>query len=526
MKKLADMSIRKKLFGGILIILTANFLLLVLLGSTLFQSFYESNKVRELRRDADQLKQSYLENTLQSWEDLYSQIFTAENRNSVVSIFRLEGDSTEPDILYHSRMSTTVRLITAPFSQTEPKPKQPEAAGSDIEIRQIFVPNVDAALLAELLASPEQQTVLSPVDAADVHGKSRITLLSRLDDGLYLMMETPKEYIAATADLAVQYAAFVSIGVLFVGALGIYYLSGRFTKPIREMDAVAQKIAELDFSADCRVGSGDEIGALGASINHMSNALQSNMERLVVANQMLQDDLTRQQETDRIRRQFISDVSHDFKTPLTLMVSYAEAIREAKDPTLVTEFCDIIADEGNRLSRMVGRLLKLSRLESGMETLEKSVFSLNQLLEDTIRAQSLPLGEKRLAVVRNFCGETIVEADYQKLEQVAANLMENAVKYSPAGGKIRLSTCLLADGQCEISFWNEGAGIQDSELENIFISFYRGDKARDLRGQSYGLGLAIVNTILALHGQQCRAQNVDGGICFSFAMPVANLPED
>lgn len=541
MRLIHNMSIRKKLFASMLVILLVNFLLLVLLGGTLFQAFYEGNKVYELKKTSQRLVDMYRENTQQSWEELYDNIFTAEDRNSQVVIFHL-GDNKDLDILYHSRMrnaTTAIRVVQAAGSQPPSHSPVDSQGGSPADdtgddrtpqtepilmvAPPIFYPAISPESIDQLPELGIDGTIINTGD--DQRGNNRISIITQLDDGLYLLLDTPKDYIASTAELAVRYSAVISIVVLFAGALALYYLAGKFTKPIVEIDSVAQKIAQMDFSSSCPAQSGGEIGSLAASINDMSAALQDNMNKLVTANQVLQNDLTLQQETDRMRRQFISDVSHDFKTPLTLIVSYAEAIRDQKVPERNREFCDIIAGEGNRLSRLVERLLRLSRLESGMDGLELSVFSLNQLLDDCVRSMHLLIEQKNITLRKQYCGATILEADYQKVEQVIANLLENAVKYSPKNGRITIATQLAEEGLCRISVENDGSQIDPHELENIFISFYRADPTRERSCQSYGLGLAIVKTIVDLHGQQCVAENTPTGVCFSFTMPVAVLDD-
>lgn len=522
---ISSMSIRKKLFAMILVILTINFLLLVLLGSTLFQSFYEGNKIRELRSTTSDITKIYSQNTTQSWESFYSEIDSVERRNNEVVIYKLAEEAPDSlEILYHSRMRNSFEAV-----RIEPLDKKTDSNDSvesdkDEENLRIALRLSPPALVP--LYSRDMITQMTALEIGDLSvntdhfGRgSRISIVSRLDEEVFLVMDTPREYITETADLAVKYSAFVSIAVLFVGAVIIYWLSGRFTKPIREIDAVAQQIATLDFSASCKVKGGDELGALASSINHMSDELQKSIS-------VLQDDLAHQQETDRMRRQFVSDVSHDFKTPLTLMISYAEAIRSGKEPDKTGEFCDIITDEGNRLSRMVGRLLELSRLESGTVTLEAAPFSLNQLLDDTLRSMQLAVEGKRLSVTRHYSDEIIVNADYNKLCQVAYNLLDNAVKYTPEGGSVELVTRQLEGDLCEVNVINSGSHIDEAELDSIFASFYRADRSRERAQQSYGLGLAIVKTIVELHGQHCTACNTDDGVCFSFALPTLLLEDD
>lgn len=559
MKRLNNLSLRQKLFAVILLVLLANFVLLVLLGSTLFQAFYENNKLRELKRTANKISSVYSELGGSS-ELLYEQLSGIENRNNEAVIFQLGDDDRPTEIIYHSRLRVIdmAKLQASQSSQAVEFPSwqnaDPAAGTTPVEggipvaddtpntdsktgegappanenndrtTHQSYRVQVVPALSP--LPSSEQVDRLPALAQGELitnvesgFGGNHISIAMRLDDETFLVIDTPRAYITETAELAVRYSAFVSIGVLLVGAAAIYWLSGRFTRPISEMERVAQQIARLDFSASCPVLGNDELGALGASINHMSSELQRSIG-------VLEDDLKRQQETDRMRRRFISDVSHDFKTPLTLIISYAEAIRDGREPEHTAEYCDIITDEGNRLSQLVGRLLRLSRLESGMDTPQPTPFSLNQLLDDTVRTMRLPARQKQLEFTQNTCGEVIVNADYQMLCLVVQNLVENAVKYTRPGGKITLTTRLIPEGLCEVAIHNEGDPLSKEALERIFISFYRADDARERDGDSYGLGLAIVQTILLLHNSRCIAENTDDGVCFRFCLPTVSLDDN
>lgn len=534
MKCLYNMGLRKKLFVMMLAILLVCFVLITLLGNTFFCSFYESSKIGELKKTANQLYSSYNRNTEQSWQDLYDSIFSAENRNSTVVIFRLPKEHENSlEIVYHSRLRKMEIVEPSAPSPSLIIPLEPSTKIDDYTANITgrlgppnFIPAFNRSLLDRL---PSLEIGESITDIYLNHQQKtdggKIVLMCRLDNENYLMMETSREYINSVADLAVQYTAVVSLVVFFVGLLAIYYFSGRFTQPISEMEAVAKKISQLDFSDCCIVRSGDELGRLAGSINDMSQKLQSNVDRLVAANDVLKDDLARQQETDQMRRQFITDVSHDFKTPLTLMTSYAEAIRDMykEDSPELEEYCNIIVDEGNKLSAMVGKLLKLSRLESGMDTPEFTVFSLNELLDDTIRAHRLLCQKKSLTVTKQYCGEVIVNADYHNIELVVANLFDNAVKYTPENGLIRIVTSTTEQNLCQITIENSGQKIDEQELDRIFTSFYRADRSRDHSANSYGLGLAIVGTILEQHHQTCKARNTPNGVAFQFTLPIVEL---
>jgi signal transduction histidine kinase len=311
---------------------------------------------------------------------------------------------------------------------------------------------------------------------------------------------------------------YISIFTFLIGALFIYFIADHTTKPIREIQKIADKISNLDFSYRCNVLSKDEIGLLSVSINNMAGKLEDFVSQLMVANEKLKDDLTRQEKTDQMRKQFIANVSHDFKTPLTLIMSYSEALLDMKDmdENTKTEYLNIIINEGNKMSEFVQELLKLSQLESGMIKLEKSNFSLNEIINDTVRKNKIIAEQKNLTVEKYISDNSIVFADYYRINQVFQNLYENAVKYAINDGIVRVTTSSDND-KCIVKVFNTGKSISAEDLENIFISFYRSDKSRKNMG-SYGLGLAIVKVIMDMHGENFGVQIIDDGVEFWFEL--------
>lgn len=558
--------IRKKLFVFLLIILGLNVAILLSMGSTLFRAFYLHNKTEELKTSAKRIQNAYNEDP----ENLFEVVNSVENRNSIVFLLRLdeegeiqiqyftrsrypssEADDGEPtlelpDTQGAGEQNDPQRERTEHQNQNETGKEengaQQEAAGENepsltedplLDLGEaksfsfgrrdfwgMLPPVPDKELLKKIPFGEDEMYINDNSERPVDH----ISLITRLDDTFYLYLETPKEYIKSTADLAVRYTAYLSIGILLAGVVLLYFLAGRFTRPIRDIQTVADKISSMDFSETCQIHSNDELGALSESINNMAHELEANIDKLIEANNVLQMDLERQQQTDRMRRQFIANVSHDFKTPLTLIISYAEAILDSKDAKEQKDFCKVILDEGNKLSSMVVSLLRLSQLESGMQKLEPSIFCLDEILDTVVKSHRILTDQRHLKVEQVYGGECIVEADYPKIEQVVANLYENAIKYAPEGGKIRIRTD-RQDGKWKISVENEGEKIPPEEIENLFISFYRADKSRHRDAQSYGLGLAIVKAIVELHGEKCGCENLEDGVRFWFTLSEVSLDE-
>jgi signal transduction histidine kinase len=295
------------------------------------------------------------------------------------------------------------------------------------------------------------------------------------------------------------------------GAAIIYVIADKTTKPIRQIQQTADKIANLNFSQRCDLLSKDEMGLLSLSINNMADKLQEYVAKL-------KDDLIKQEKSDKMTKQLIANVSHDFKTPLTLIMSYSEALLDMDDidEETKTDYLNIIINEGRKMSEFVQELLKLSQLEGGIIKLEKSNFSINEIIKTTLKKNSIIADEKNLKVEQDLPDDCIVFADYFRIEQVFQNLFENAIKYCSHGGTVRVST-LVNENKCRIKVFNTGKHIEDEDMDNIFLSFYRADKSRKNMG-SYGLGLAIVKAVMDMHGEKYGAENADGGVEFWFEL--------
>lgn len=307
--------IRRKLFTAVLMILICNAVVLLFMGSTLFEVFYMNSKVANLKDAAKRIRQAYEGNS----ETFYDEISSIENENALVALFMVEEDGKIAEI-YRSRPQKMEELE-----------RELERFPPFLKEKHRHYEEMQGRLRARLLETGEDSLIeLGKSDRQEEPWDNSISLSCKLDDGLYLYIYTPRDYIRSTAELAVKYTALLSIGILLAGSVLIYLLAARMTRPLNEIRTVAGKIAQMDFSQKCRVHGGDEIAQIAGSINDMSEQLEAGIEKLVEANEVLQNDLLRQQQTDRMRQQFVASVSHDFKTPITLMVSRVCLYRKAR----------------------------------------------------------------------------------------------------------------------------------------------------------------------------------------------------
>ncbi len=493
-------SLKNKLFMVILCVLIFNVILSLILGTTLFDKLYTNDKINSLKSGVDEIKSSYETKDL---DQLVSTITRQENQNISICIFSLDTSTGNGEVEYYSRQKY---FSQSPFEK-------------DILhlIDRLWNDN------AFLDLSNKNYYIINDVNN---HFDNNITILSKIDSSNYIIVQTPIKFIKDLSMMAIKYSLYISIFTLLIGAILIYFIADKATKPIRQLQIIADKISNLNFMDRCNILTNDEIGLLSKSINNMSEKLQDFVSQLMVANEKLKDDLTRQEKTDQMRKQFIANVSHDFKTPLTLIMSYSEALLDINniDEETKRDYLNIIISEGDKMSVFVQELLKLSQLESGMIELTKSNFSINEIINDTIQKSKIITESKGIYVDKNISDNFIVFADYYRIEQVFQNLFENAIKYTLSNGKIIISTN-KNNNKCLIKIFNEGNFISDEDLDSLFISFYRADKSRKNMG-SYGLGLAIVKAIMDMHGENYGCKNIDGGVEFFFELELANFDMD
>lgn len=357
-------------------------------------------------------------------------------------------------------------------------------------------------------------------------GEEFLCLVGRLEkDGDYMVARIPFTYLEQNTNFNMVFL-LISGGITLVFCTILAFLISRhFTRPLIAMGGMANAMAELDFSKKYEGTAKDEIGQLGQSINRLSEHLEQAIDELRQSNDQLACEIREKEKIDEMRREFIINVSHELKTPIALIQGYAEGLREgiAETPEDREYYCTTITDEAARMNKMVMQLLSLSKLELGREQPALTDLELDELLADAVSKTALLADAKELTVQRMPSGLTI-RSDFGLLEQVVGNYLTNAIRYTPAGGHIRLSAERGADG-VTIRVMNEGEGVPEAELPLIWEKFYRTDKARSRESGGTGVGLSIVKATAELLGGACGACNVPGGMEFWFLVREKE-PED
>lgn len=335
------------------------------------------------------------------------------------------------------------------------------------------------------------------------------------DHTLYLF--TAVAPIKESASLANTLALITGSFALLVGSILALLFTNWFSRPIIELKKIAGLMTHLDFSCKYTDSRKDEVGELGRSINILSDQLHHAISGLETANNRLKKDIEREQKLEVMRKNFISNVSHELKTPLALIQGYAEGLRSniVHNKQKRNVYCRIIIDEAMKMDRLIRDLLDISQLDSGQFSIRFQPINIFQLIERIIE-KFKPIFKKEAV---NFSKEIdyreTVYGDPDRIEQVLVNYINNALCHMDKERIIKISIKNF-DSFIRIAVYNSGEPIPEEELENIWISFYKIDQARTRRNGETGLGLSIVRSILNLHKVAYGVYNRPKGVEFWF----------
>lgn len=345
-------------------------------------------------------------------------------------------------------------------------------------------------------------------------------LIGSLASSDYIILRVPLPAIEANIEYSRFFIAVTGILTLLISMIWTYIISTRWVKPIVKINSITNSMAHLDFSEKYVGKSQDEIGELGNNINSLSSQLESTIHQLQKTNARLEEEVKKGRQIDEMRQNLIANVSHDLKTPLAIIQGYAEGLREnIKESQEDREFyCSVIIEESERMNKLVRQILTLSQLEMGKLKPELESFDISSYINAIADKFSLILEEKNLTIT-NHVQRALVYADGSMLGQVLMNLMSNAVDHTIENGNI-IITSELFEKKIRISVFNEGNTIPEEELDKIWLTFYKVDKARTRKYGGTGIGLTIVKSIIDAHKNECGVYNNENGVTFWFELDI------
>ena len=346
-----------------------------------------------------------------------------------------------------------------------------------------------------------------------------VDMWGSLDDGSQFLLRSPVESMRESAAISNRFLLYIGSILMVVSILLIWYFAKRITEPIRELARLSDRMADLDFDAKYTSGGSNEIGELGENFNRMSEKLESTISELKKANNSLQKDIEQKDKLEKMRNEFLGNVSHELKTPIALIQGYAEGLKEGinDDPESTEFYCDVIIDEAGKMNRMVKNLLTLNQLEFGTDEVEFERFDIVKLVKGVIASCDILIQQVN-ANVDFIADETAyVWADEFKTEQVVRNYLTNAIHH--VGNEKRIEVKIVSmDGKVCVSVFNSGKPIPEEDVPKLWDKFYKVDKAHTREYGGNGIGLSIVKAIMESFHQGYGVKNYDNGVEFWFEL--------
>ena len=297
--------------------------------------------------------------------------------------------------------------------------------------------------------------------------------------------------------IQVIYVPFLLMLIISFALLGL--ISGKIMRPIKKINAVAEKYSTGNFDTPMDIHSNDEIGQLASTLEYMASELSK---------------------LDEYRRDFISNISHDFRSPLTSIKGYVEAIKDGTiPPEKQDKYLDIIINETKRLTKLTSSLLELNDYDTYGLWLVYKDFDIIRLINDAKHVFEGKCEEKQISLIFNyFTDHRMVHADKTKIQQVVYNLLDNAIKFTPVGKSIYI-TVTEKNGKIFVSVKDEGCGIPKDSLKKVWVRLYKADTSRGKDKQGTGLGLAITREIIKAHNENINVVSTEGvGSEFTFTL--------
>ncbi|MBQ2801243.1 MAG: two-component sensor histidine kinase [Lachnospiraceae bacterium] len=477
----------KKQFAGIFIGLMAGTIMLCWLLNTVFlQSYYINDKEKALLRAYKWLNESSI----------------------------LEGEEFE--IEFETICSTS--NIDALIVDGEGKQSISTVHDSKGLMMQLFDYLINRSNRGVVILQKEDNYTLQKVRDSRI-ASDFLEIWGYLGDGKIFIMRTPVESIKESVGIANRFLAYVGIIAIIISGCLIWFVSKKVTEPILELANISERMSELDFTAKYQVNGENEVALLGENINKLSATLEETISELKTANNELKSDIEKKERIDEMRKEFLSNVSHELKTPIALIQGYAEGLKECinDDEESKDFYCEVIMDEAGRMNDMVKKLLSLNQLEFGNEIVTMERFDIVGLISGIIQSLDILVKQKEVTINFNHHEPIYVWADEFKTEEVVRNYLSNALNHVANEKIIDVKICSNGD-LARISVFNTGKSIPEEALDKLWVKFYKVDKARTREYGGSGIGLSIVKAIMESFNREYGVVNYDNGVEFWFEL--------
>lgn len=482
-------SLKKRLFLTVCIVVLIIILFFIIVSKTILESFHYRAKVKDLLQINEQINSQ-----IESINEIeLEKLCIQKNLNIVIK----DGEN----IIYTDK----------------------EDFSTNLKNYNVINENIEYSIFnkSDILYSDEEKTIRKIQDKNN--GIEFVLIDSILKDGTKIYIRLPISMIEESVRISNSFIYVVAVITIVLGGIAILIISEKFTKPIEELNDITNKMTKLDFDKKFKVQENeDEINELGKNINNLSDRLKNTIKQLKKNNSELERDIEEKAKIDEMRKRFVSDVSHELKTPIALIQGYAEGLIENvnTDEENRNFYANVILDESNKMDKLVKRLLELLRLENEDTRFNDTNFDIVELIRGIIVNSNVMLEEKNIEVEFEEKNPIYVCADDFYIEQVVNNYFSNAIKnVEEIDGQKKIKVEIKKSeeqGKVRISVFNTGRNIDEEEIKRIWNRFYKIDESRQRSKGGSGIGLSLVKAVMNKYENQYGVENKENGVEFYF----------
>ena len=491
-------TISQKIVKMFILLMAGTMILCWFINRTFLTSFYAMNKRDTLLDVYEVLNQAVITNRIES-EEFYSAMETICDRGNLSVIILNETGNVAFSSTNDAEMFMLNRKILEYIYGFE------EQDGENHQ-RQIYQDNTLTILL-----NKNRRTNVEYMES-----------WGSLENGGHFLIRTPMESIQESVALSNQFLAYIGLFSVLVSTSVILIVTRRITKPIRELAQISKEMSELNFDVKYQEGGTCEVDELGENMNLLSEKLEKTISELKSANNELKSDIERKDKVDEMRREFLSNVSHELKTPIALIQGYAEGLKEGvlDDEESKAFYCEVIMDEADKMNKLVKSLLELNQIEFGNEAVVFERINIVEIIRGMLQNFRINFEQKGIQVLFEVNSPVYVWGDELKVEEVFRNFLTNAIHHAEGDKKIeiKLEKSNVDQKDVIVSVFNTGKPIPEEDIEKIWDKFYKVDKARTREYGGNGIGLSIVKAIMDSMHKPYGVENYDNGVKFWFAL--------
>jgi Signal transduction histidine kinase len=495
--------IKKSITLKLFIVTTLVFIIFIsstlIIQSLFFGKFYMSKKKNDIQKAIQEFRTSY--NKIEDEQEVTELIRDfEESHNAKVIILDSNGK---------------LKFITKSYSEKF------NAARLKIINEVIRDWKIDSNTFTQMRRDNKPITIVTEKRTNEI--RNIVSAVSDNDKNEIIFTISSLQPVNEASTVIREFYIYFYIGAIFLIIILSLIYSNMISKPLLTLNEAASNMADLDFSKKCNIIREDEIGNLANTLNFLSGNLNEALSSLKEVNAKLEEDIEKERLLEKMRKEFVAAVSHELKTPISLIGGYTEGL---KDGVFQGEerdyYLDVILDESRKMGNLVSDMLDLSQLESGNFKLIKEEFNIDELISSTLKKFSTLINDKNIELQLNLIHKVKINADWTRMEQVITNFITNAIKHTNDNGLIRVAMEKKEDREVFIYVENSGVYIPNEEIDKIWDNFYKIDKSRNRKLGGTGIGLAIVKNILVLHGYKYGVENTDKGVRFYLAVNNIN----